>query len=99
MNNFKKVGLTALAGSLAMFSVAQADLVLSGSTEATYTSKGTERTAGNPFGLSNDFSLCQCSHCIQWRPPWHNASSTTLSLRTVEIGQCNVPASASYWWL
>jgi outer membrane protein OmpU len=57
MNNFKKVGLTALAGSLAMFSVAQADLVLSGSTEATYTSKGTERTAGNPFGLSNDFSL------------------------------------------
>jgi len=57
MNNFKKVGLTALAGSLAVFSVAQADLVLSGSTEATYTSKGTERTAGNPFGLSNEFTL------------------------------------------
>ena len=57
MNNFKKVGLTALAGSLAVFSVAQADLVLSGSTEATYTSKGTERSAGNPFGLSNEFTL------------------------------------------
>ena len=37
MNNLKKVGLTALAGSLAVFSVAQADLVLSGSAEATYT--------------------------------------------------------------
>jgi outer membrane protein OmpU len=57
MNNIKKVGLTALAGSLAMFSVAQADLVLSGSTEATYTSNGSTKSAGNPMGLSNDFSL------------------------------------------
>ena len=37
MNNFKKVGISALAGSLAMFSV-NADIVLSGSSEMTYSS-------------------------------------------------------------
>jgi outer membrane protein OmpU len=56
MNNLKKVGLTALAGSLAVFSVAQADLVLSGSAEATYTTSDITNT-GNGFGLSNEFTL------------------------------------------
>ena len=56
MNNLKKVGLTALAGSLAVFSVAQADLVLSGSAEATYTTSSLT-SIGNPFGLSNDIKL------------------------------------------
>ena len=56
MNNFKKVGLTALAGSLALISVAQAETVLSGSTEATYTTSD-EATVGNPIGLSNDIFI------------------------------------------
>ena len=56
MNNLKKIGLSALAGSLTMFSVAQADLVLSGSTEATYTTSDKSVT-GSPFGLTNDFTL------------------------------------------
>ena len=50
MNNFKKIGLTALAGSLALMSVAQAEVVLSGSSEATYTSSD-ESVTGNPIGL------------------------------------------------
>ena len=53
MNNFKKIGLTALAGSLALMSVAQAEVVLSGSSEATYTSSD-ESVTGNPIGFSND---------------------------------------------
>jgi outer membrane protein OmpU len=56
MNNFKKIGLTALAGSLALMSVAQAEVVLSGSSEATYTSSD-ENSSGNPIGYSNDFNI------------------------------------------
>ena len=56
MNNFKKIGLTALAGSLALISVAQAEVVLSGSSEATYTSSD-EASSGNPIGYSNDFNI------------------------------------------
>ena len=56
MNNFKKIGLTALAGSLALISVAQAEVVLSGSSEATYTSSD-EASSGNPIGYSNDINI------------------------------------------
>ena len=61
MNNFKKVGISALAGSLAMFSV-NADIVLSGSSEMTYSSNsgstgGASATTGNPLGMSNDINI------------------------------------------
>ena len=58
MNNFKKVGISALAGSLAMFSV-NADIVISGSSEVTYAnnSGGTIAMNGNPFGMSHDFNI------------------------------------------
>ena len=61
MNNFKKVGISALAGSLAMFSV-NADIVLSGSSEFTYSSNsgstgGANANSSNPFGMSNDINI------------------------------------------
>ena len=56
MNNFKKIGLTALAGSLALISVAQAEVVLSGSSEATYTTSD-ESSTGSPIGYSNDLNI------------------------------------------
>ena len=64
MNNLKKVGLTALAGSLAMFSAHAGEMSISGSAEATYTSNsGSDGTtaskglSGNPFGLSHDIDI------------------------------------------
>ena len=66
MNNLKKVGLTALAGSLAMFSAHAGEMSISGSAEATYVSNsGSHATAvagtgglnGNPFGLSHDIDI------------------------------------------
>ena len=61
MNNIKKIGLSALAGSLAMFSV-NADIVISGSSEMTYASNsgstgGVNSNSGNPFGMSNDINI------------------------------------------
>ena len=59
MNNMKKIGVTALAGSLAMFSV-NADISMSGSAEATYV-QGTGGSAaankGDGIGLSHDINI------------------------------------------
>ena len=60
MNNLKKIGLSALAGSLVAISANAAELSVSGSVELTYTdtggTKGNEVT-GNSFGSNNDFTV------------------------------------------
>jgi outer membrane protein OmpU len=57
MDKLRKVGLSALAGSLAMFS-ASADITVGGSGEFTYAnSGGTTDDTGNPFGLSHVISF------------------------------------------
>jgi len=58
MNNLKKIGLTALAGSLTMFSVSNADVTLGGSSEITYTKdSGTTAVTGNPYGMSHTITF------------------------------------------
>ena len=57
MNNLKKVGLTALAGSLAMMTVAQSELAVTGSGEVTYTTTDGVGVTGNPFGVSQTLSF------------------------------------------
>ena len=60
MKNYRKIGISALAGSLAMFSV-NADIGISGSSELTYTSGsgsfGSNSVNGNPFGMSHDVNI------------------------------------------
>ena len=60
MKNYRKIGISALAGSLAMFSV-NADIGISGSSELTYTSGsgsfGSNSLNGNPFGMSHDVNI------------------------------------------
>jgi outer membrane protein OmpU len=58
MNKLKKVGLSALAGSLAMMSASVADVTVGGSGEVTYTSEGGDDTSnGNPWGVSQTISF------------------------------------------
>ena len=52
MNNLKKIGLSALAGSLVAFSANAVELSVSGKTEVTYMSKDIGVT-GNPWGMGN----------------------------------------------
>ena len=52
MNNLKKIGLSALAGSLVAVSASAVELSVSGKTELTYVSKENGHT-GNPFGMGN----------------------------------------------
>ena len=58
MKNLKKVGLSALAGSLVAFSANAVEMSVSGTAEVTYTTVGGTGTAagsstGNPFGANN----------------------------------------------
>jgi outer membrane protein OmpU len=58
MNKLKKVGLTALAGSLAMVSASTADITVGGSGEVTYVSEGGDSlNSGNPWGVSQTISF------------------------------------------
>jgi len=57
MNNLKKVGLTALAGSLAAVSAHAAEMTVSGATLLTYTSEDTSETTGNPFGMKTNIGF------------------------------------------
>ena len=57
MNNIKKVGLTALAGSLAAISANAADISVSGASVLTYTSESASEVTGNQYGMKTNLSF------------------------------------------
>ena len=58
MKNLKKVGLTALAGSLVAFSANAVELGVSGTAEVTYTTVGgSNSSTGNPWGSNTSVSF------------------------------------------
>ena len=57
MDNLKKVGLTALAGSLAAVSANAAEMTVSGATLLTYTSEDSTEVTGNPFGMKTNIGF------------------------------------------
>jgi outer membrane protein OmpU len=57
MNNYKKIGLTALAGSLAAISAQAAEMTVSGATMLTYTSEDGTEVTGNPFGMKTNLAF------------------------------------------
>ena len=57
MNNFKKIGVSALAGSLAVCSANAADVSVTGSLAVTYTNLDKTEVTGNPMGMDNEFNF------------------------------------------
>ena len=57
MNNIKKIGLTALAGSLVAISAQAAEMTVSGATVLTYTSEDGTEVTGNPLGMKTNLSF------------------------------------------
>ena len=57
MDNLKKIGLTALAGSLAAVSAHAAEMTVSGATLLTYTSEDETEATGNPFGMKTNLGF------------------------------------------
>ena len=57
MNNIKKIGLTALAGSLVAISAQAAEMSVSGATMLTYTSEDGTEVTGNPYGMKTNLAF------------------------------------------
>ena len=57
MKNITKVGLSALAGALAITSVNAGEMSISGSMEASYTKGRGYQTTGNPLGMDKELSV------------------------------------------
>ena len=57
MNNIKKIGLTALAGSLVAISAQAAEMTVSGATTLTYTSEDGTEVTGNPLGMTTSMKF------------------------------------------
>jgi outer membrane protein OmpU len=74
MNNFKKVGLTALAGSLAAVSANAAEMSVSGATLLTYTSEHTSEVTGNPFGMKTNLAFTASGEVNGYTVSYYQAS-------------------------
>ena len=61
MNNYKKLGVSALAGTLASLTAMQAAnagaIDVSGSIDLSYVGRDSDQNTGNPFGMSKDFQM------------------------------------------
>ena len=61
MNNYKKLGVSALAGTLASLTAMQAAnagaIDVSGSIDLSYVGRDSDQATGNPFGMSKDFQM------------------------------------------
>lgn len=58
MNKLKKIGITALAGTLASLSAAQAgSMSVSGSAEVSYVQRDSDEITGNPIGMNKNISF------------------------------------------
>jgi len=57
MNNLKKIGLSALAGSLAAFSANAAEMSVSGSAKVTYKNTDSSEVTGNPYGMNTSLGF------------------------------------------
>ena len=58
MNNLRKIGITALAGTLASVSAAQAgSMAVTGTAELSYVQKDSTEMTGNPIGMGKDITF------------------------------------------
>ena len=57
MNNFKKIGLSALAGSLAAVSANAAEMSVAGSAAVTYNNGHSSEVTGNPYGMNTSLAF------------------------------------------
>ena len=91
MNNLKKIGVTALAGSLMTLSVSAGEMSVSGTAEVTYTTGGDKATTGNPYGMKNNITFKGAGdvngNAVAYQTTMNDAGSATVStLLTVDMG-------------
>jgi len=91
MKNIKKIGLTALAGALAMTSAHAGALSVSGSMEISYTKGSGYHDTGNPLGQANDITLAASTELDNGvSVTYKNTSSDTTLTGDSELAFGNV---------
>jgi hypothetical protein len=91
MNNLKKIGVTALAGSLmSISSVSAGEMAVTGTAEVTYTSNGAALT-GNPYGMKNNITFKGSGDvngmAVSYQTTMQDTGASTVStLLTVDMG-------------
>ena len=79
MNNIKKIGLTALAGSLAAISANAAEMSVSGATLFTYTSEDNTETTGNPMGMKTNLAFTASGEVNGYTVSYMNVTNDEVS--------------------
>jgi outer membrane protein OmpU len=100
MNNLKKIGLSALAGTLASLSAQAGEMSVTGSAEVSYVQRDTDELTGNPIGMNKNLGFSgsgeldngwtvSVSHNLTDAAAWESSSLTIGmgSLGTVIIDQ------------
>ena len=95
MNKLKKVGLTALAGSLAAFSANAAEMSVSGATLVTYTTEHSTETTGNPLGMKTNLAFTAAGEVNGYTVSYYQfsqdqfagTSSSSLSMDMGDMGK------------
>ena len=85
--NIKKIGLSALAGSLAVVSANAVELSVSGKTEVTYMSNE-DNTTGNPYGMGNSITFSGSGDV--------NGMTATYTAALADGGQANSNTSETF---
>ena len=94
MNNIKKIGLTALAGSLVAISAQAAEMAVNGATLLTYTSEDGTEVTGNPMGMKTNLNFTASGEVNGYTVSYYNnmsdgmnsISSARLSIDMGDIG-------------
>ena len=93
MNNLKKIGLSALAGSLVAISANAAELSVSGSVEVTYTDTGGtvgNEVTGNSFGAKSDMTFTGSGDVgfgtVTMNRALSDVGAITTSYQTLDMG-------------
>ena len=99
MDKFKKIGLSALAGTLATLSAAQAgSLAVSGGAEISYVQRDSDEVTGNPIGMDKAISFAGSgeldngwtiglSHALTDAGAW-SSSALTIGMGSLGLFGC-----------
>ena len=59
MDNLKRIGLSALAGTLASLSAQAGEMTVTGSAEISYVQRDSDELTGNPIGNEQEPCICR----------------------------------------
>ena len=96
MNNFKKIGISALAGSMLAVSAHASEVAVSGTVEVTYTTnEGSNEVTGNPIGMKNNLGFSASGdvngYAVTYTTTMTDAGGALVStLYTVDLGDLGV---------